>query len=57
MGTIERALEEYTKEEVMDGDNKVECEFCKTLFEEKNMTERLERKEYKRRTISRICLE
>ena len=44
------ALEEYTKPEIMDGDNKCECDDCRQQMEEKGLEEELEVKAYKRRT-------
>ena len=55
MKNVGRALEEYTAPEVMEGDNKCECETCKNLMEERGMKEELEAKAYKRRTELRDC--
>ena len=55
--TIEKALEEYTKPEVMEGDNKIECETCKNLMEERGMKDELAAKAYKRRTELRECFD
>jgi ubiquitin C-terminal hydrolase len=55
MKNIYRALEEYTKKEVMEGDNKLECETCKTLMEERGMKEEIDAKAYKRKTSIRDC--
>ena len=48
--TLERALEEYTKPEIMDGDNKCECDECRQQMEEKGLDEEIEAKAYKRKT-------
>ena len=55
MARIEDALAKYIQEEIMDGDNKVECESCKDFMTAKGMVDELEHKAYKQATIKRDC--
>lgn len=55
MAKLEDGLTTYVKEEVLDGDNKVECDACKEEMTANNDQESIEKKLYKKATVKRDC--